>query len=59
MLGAEYTNVEGETRSLREDDFMVVAPYNAQVRCLREAAPAGVRTSSGRGRLGRRAASTD
>jgi predicted RecB family nuclease len=46
MLGAEYTNVEGETRSLRADDFMVVAPYNAQVRCLREAAPAGVRVGT-------------
>ena len=28
---------EGETRPLGGDDFMVVAPYNAQVRCLRQA----------------------
>ena len=42
MLGGDYTNATGETRALREDDFMVVAPYNAQVRCLRAALPGGV-----------------
>jgi hypothetical protein len=37
MLGGDYTDAKGRTRPLRESDFMVVAPYNAQVRCLREA----------------------
>src|SRR5207245_2691403 len=37
MLGASWTNRDGATRPLRETDFMVVAPYNAQVRRLREA----------------------
>ena len=36
MVGAPC-NTDGETRSLVERDFMVVAPYNAQVRCLRSA----------------------
>jgi predicted RecB family nuclease len=42
MLGGDYIDADGRTRPLRESDFMVVAPYNAQVRCLREALPAGV-----------------
>jgi len=37
MLGASWTNRDGDTRPLRETNFMVVAPYNAQVRRLREA----------------------
>jgi uncharacterized protein len=37
MIGALWTNQDGEPRRLREADFMVVAPYNAQVRRLREA----------------------
>ena len=37
MLGASWTNARGETRALAEGDFMVVAPYNAQVRRLRQA----------------------
>jgi uncharacterized protein len=37
MLGASWTNAGGETRALSEGDFMVVAPYNAQVRRLRQA----------------------
>jgi superfamily I DNA and/or RNA helicase len=35
MRGAPWTSSRGETRPLRDADFMVVAPYNAQVRCLR------------------------
>ena len=42
MLGGDYTDAEGRTRPLRASDFMVVAPYNAQVRCLRETLPAAV-----------------
>ncbi len=37
MVGASWTNREGDARSLGQQDFMVVAPYNAQVRRLREA----------------------
>jgi uncharacterized protein len=37
MVGASWTNRDGETRPLREQDVMVVAPYNAQVRRLRDA----------------------
>src|SRR6267378_3451370 len=37
MVGASWTNRHGQTRPLREEDFMVVAPYNAQVRGLRDA----------------------
>jgi predicted RecB family nuclease len=35
MLGGSWTNRDGVTRPLAESDFMVVAPYNAQVRLLR------------------------
>jgi uncharacterized protein len=37
MVGAPWTNQDGVTRPLQQADFMVVAPYNAQVRRLREA----------------------
>jgi uncharacterized protein len=36
MVGGSWTNAEGEEQPLRPKDFMVVAPYNAQVRRLRE-----------------------
>jgi predicted RecB family nuclease len=42
MLGGAYTDSRGRTRPLRVGDFMVVAPYNAQVHALREALPEGV-----------------
>jgi uncharacterized protein len=37
MRGGSWTNRDGETRPLTETDFMVVAPYNMQVRRLRQA----------------------
>ena len=43
MLGGSFTDADGTTRPLRAEDFMVVAPYNAQVRRLRMGLPAGVR----------------
>jgi uncharacterized protein len=43
MLGGSFTDADGPSRPLREDDFMVVTPYNAQVRRLRTGLPAGVR----------------
>jgi predicted RecB family nuclease len=35
MIGTAWTNQVGESRPLTEQDFMVVAPYNDQVRLLR------------------------
>jgi len=46
LLDADYTTAEGEVRPLLADDIMVVAPYNAQVRCLREHLPNGVRVGT-------------
>jgi uncharacterized protein len=43
MLGASFTDADGTSRPLRPEDFMVVTPYNAQVRRLRMRLPAGVR----------------
>ncbi|MGH7448678.1 MAG: DEAD/DEAH box helicase, partial [Longimicrobiales bacterium] len=40
--GGHFTDHEGSTRPLTAKDILVVAPYNMQVRCLREALPAGV-----------------
>ena len=37
MVGGAWTNRNGEARTLNQSDFMVVAPYNAQVRRLRDA----------------------
>jgi uncharacterized protein len=37
MRGGSWTDRDGVTGPLRESDFMVVAPYNAQVRQLRRA----------------------
>jgi uncharacterized protein len=36
------TAADGTTRPLEPADILVVAPYNAQVQCLRAALPAGV-----------------
>ena len=41
VLAGTFTDAGGE-RPLRASDVMVVAPYNAQVRLLRERLPAGV-----------------
>jgi uncharacterized protein len=46
LLGAQYTTEDGTVRPLRADDIMVVAPYNAQVRCLREHLLDGVRVGT-------------
>ena len=37
MVGSEWTDRDGKAQTLRQSDFMVVAPYNAQVRRLRDA----------------------
>src|SRR5262247_539845 len=46
MRGGSFTDTGGCTRLLRDDDFMVVAPYNAQVLRLRTALPEGVRVGT-------------
>jgi predicted RecB family nuclease len=43
LLQGTFKDSDGSTRQLRENDFMVVAPYNAQVRRLRAGLPGGVR----------------
>jgi uncharacterized protein len=46
MIGGEYVAADGTTRPLIESDFMVVTPYNEQVRCLRDALPEAVRVGT-------------
>ncbi len=46
MRGGTFTDADGTTRPLRDEDFMVVAPYNAQVLRLRAGLPAGVRVGT-------------
>src|SRR5207248_5629663 len=46
MTSGEYVSADGTSRLLNEADFMVVAPYNEQVRCLREALPDAVRVGT-------------
>lgn len=42
LLRGSWTPADGPARPLRPQDVMVVTPYNAQVRCLREHLPADV-----------------
>jgi predicted RecB family nuclease len=35
----KYTNAAGETRALKTEDILIVAPYNAQVAALKQAMP--------------------
>lgn len=46
MRGGTFTDADGTTRPLRGADFMVVAPYNAQVARLRVALPPDVRVGT-------------
>jgi len=46
LVGREFTSADGRTWPLRQDDVLVVAPYNKQVRCLRAALPAAVRVGT-------------
>jgi predicted RecB family nuclease len=46
LLTGRYVDTKGHSRPLAAEDVMVVAPYNAQVRCLREHLPAGVRVGT-------------
>jgi predicted RecB family nuclease len=42
LHGGAVTECNGQTRPLTAADIVVVAPYNMQVRCLREMLPGGV-----------------
>lgn len=46
MLGGTYGGADGASRPLVASDFMVVTPYNEQVRCLRQALPDEVRVGT-------------
>jgi superfamily I DNA and/or RNA helicase len=46
LLGTGYTDETGATRPLGVDDVLVVTPYNAQVRALRQTVPEGVRVGT-------------
>ena len=46
LLGCPYTVKDGSTRSLVLEDFLFIAPYNAQVRALEAVLPAGARVGS-------------
>jgi predicted RecB family nuclease len=46
LLGTDYTDAGGQTRPLTVDDVLVVTPYNAQVRVLKQAVPDGVRVGT-------------
>ena len=45
LLGASFSD-DGAVRELGPSDFLVVAPYNAQVRRLRQRVPTGVRVGT-------------
>ena len=46
LLGTAYKDADGVTRALDTGDFLVVAPYNAQVRRLVQRVPTGVRVGT-------------
>ena len=46
MLGRPFTAKDGTTKPLDLEDFLFIAPYNAQVRALKRALPAGARVGS-------------
>ncbi len=46
LVGTRFTDEHGVTRPLTAADVLVVAPYNAQVRALLQAVPAGVRVGT-------------
>jgi predicted RecB family nuclease len=43
LLEGTFTNWKGEVHDLTLEDILIVAPYNAQVRCLRDQLPQGAR----------------
>ncbi len=46
LSGASFTDYDGDQHPLTAEDILVLAPYNAQVRCLKERLPDGVRVGT-------------
>jgi len=46
LLGRSYRDKDGRERPLGLNDFLFIAPYNAQVRALQAALPQGARVGS-------------
>ena len=46
LAGATYTDPEGAAHPLRPEDILVLTPYNAQVGCLQDHLPDGVRVGT-------------
>ena len=46
LVGRSYTASDGTTKSLSLEDFLFIAPYNAQVRALQSVFPADARIGS-------------
>ena len=46
LLGRAFTDKNGTTKPLTLDDFLFIAPYNAQVRALQSALPTAARVGS-------------
>jgi len=46
MLGRPFTDKAGNTKPLELNDFLFIAPYNAQVRALKRALPKAARVGS-------------
>lgn len=46
LRGRPFTNGDGVTRPLALEDFLFIAPYNAQVRALKDALPVGAKVGS-------------
>ena len=46
MLGRPFTDKDGSTKPLELNDFLFIAPYNAQVRALKRALPKAARVGS-------------
>jgi uncharacterized protein len=46
LAGATYTDADGAAHPLRPEDILVLTPYNAQVRCLQDHLPDGIRVGT-------------
>jgi len=46
LLGAQWVNQNGETKTITTDDILVVSPYNMQVNLLTETLPIGARVGT-------------
>lgn len=45
-MGQPFTDKDGATRPLELDDLLFIAPYNAQVRAMKDALPEGAKVGS-------------